>query len=318
MAGLFLRRPALNDSLGHIHSVARLHGLTDLSVVKSRADTKVICRARHPEWGSVAVKALDPILNSKGAHSAHYTDGLTAAHPARFLPRVYARGDGYSITEWIDGSSLRHLDRRQRQGLPVLEFADAIRSWCGNLSAGSGLEPGHVGSILRFYVQTTIRRMNYHGASRCLKACAAFLRHQRRLGQYIDDMVSLIPELRLQATPMFSDVQVSNVLYADGSDRLVLIDHEGLKHGNYLFDLAFFFGSLLIYRYPPSLTGSFGNHLFGGTHIPLGPPEEFFRRFVAYVVEAYMTIDGRPRSAIDENLGVIWNAGDAALAEAER
>jgi hypothetical protein len=318
MSGLFLRRPGLTDSLGHIHGVARLHGLTDLSVIKSRADTKVICRAHHPDWGSVALKALNPILSSRHAHSAHFTDGLTADHPARFLPRTYATGDGYSITEWIDGINLLQLDRGQREGLPVIDFSDALGSWCGALSEESELEPGQVASILRFYVQTTVRRMDYRGGPRCLKACVAFLRHQRRLGQHIDDMVSLIPELGLEATPMFSDVQVGNVVHADASKRLVLIDHEGLKHGNYLFDLAFFFGSLLIHRYPRSVTVSFGNHLFGGTHIPLGPPEEFFRRFVAYVVEAYMTIDGQPRSAIDENLAVIWNAGDEALADTKR
>jgi hypothetical protein len=154
-------------------------------------------------------------------------------------------------------------------------------------------------------VETTVRRMGYRGASRCIRACVAFRRHERRLAGHVTEMVALAPELQLEETPMFSDVQTWNVLLSQHEGRLVLVDHEALRPGNWLFDAVFWLCSLMIYRLPRPLLLTVAGHVFSRDYMPTEETARFFRSFAAYVVETYMTIDGHARAEIESTLDVL-------------
>jgi hypothetical protein len=309
MRRLFLRRPTVTNNTDHLHDAAARHGVTGVTIIKARTDSKLIARGLHPEWGTVAVKAIDPIMSSIHANSARYTDGLVTEHPTPFLPKVYASGVGYSVTEWIDGPAILRLGPVHQEDLPATTFVDSLGSWCTMLGDGAPLETSSILSIVRFYIETTVRRMEYRSAWRCAAACARFQRHESRLGGYIDDMASLAPELGLHETPMFSDVHAGNLVYCGESDRIVLVDFEALRPGHYLFDVVFCMASLMIAGIPRSVTEGLADHLFSPAHVPPGAPAEFFRSFASYIVATYMTIDGRPGTLIDRNLDVIQSAG---------
>jgi hypothetical protein len=304
MKRLFLHRPGTARPTDHIERAAERHGLTDLTILKTRAD-RVIARGVHPEWGLVAFKATDPFRNAIPAHSGRLTDDRVAAHPAPFLPAVHAFGLGYSISEWIDGQHVHDLDRETREALPVIDFVEALRAWCCHGSAQKPLEPSAVRSIIRFYVETTVRRMNYQSAAKCLRASARFRRDEKRLGGYVDEMTALAPDLGLRETLMFSDVQVGNVLFSQRDNRLVLVDFEALRPGSYLFDAVFWLSSLMIHGLPRPLIEPVARHVFSPDLMPTSECVRFFRSFAAYVMETYMTIDGHGRGEIQANLEVL-------------
>jgi hypothetical protein len=304
MKGLFLNRPGMLRPAEYLQRAAERHGVTDLAILKTRKD-RVIARGVHPEWGRVALKATDPALDSITAHSAHHTDGLVAANPASFLPTIHAVGLGYSVSEWIDGQHVRELDRRSLDALPVIDFVDALRAWCSARSTPRPLETSAILSIVRFYVETTVRRMSYQSASNCVRASARFRRDEKRIGGYVDEMVGLAPELGLHETLMFSDVQMWNVLFSQRDNRLVLVDFEALRPGSSLFDMVFWLCSLMIHRLPRPPLDALANHLFSSDLMPSRQCVRFFRSFAAYVTETYMTIDGHGRRGIEATMEVI-------------
>lgn len=307
MKGLFLNRPGTVTPTDHLRRAAQGHGLTDLTILKTRTD-RVIARAAHREWGRVALKATDPVLDSISAHAGHHTDGLVAAHPASFLPAIHAFGLGYSVSAWIDGQHVHDLDRESCEALPVIDFVDDLQGWCSRRSERKPLETSAILSIVRFYVETTIRRMRYRSAANCLRACMRFRRDERRLGGYVDEMIRLAPELGLKETPMFGDVQVWNVLSSRDDTRLVLVDFEALRPGNSLFDVVFWLASLMIHRLPRPLLDTLAGHVFSPDLMPSSECVRFFRSFATYVTETYMTIDGHGRSEIEPNLEVLRTA----------
>jgi hypothetical protein len=307
MKGLFLNRASVSPT-DHVRLAAERYGLTDLAVLKTRRD-KVIARAVHREWGRVALKSTDPVLNSIPAHSGYHTDGLVAANPAPFLSAIRAYGLGYSVSEWIDGQHVHDLDRGSCEALPVIDFVDDLQKWCSRQSEQKPLQTSAILSIIRFYVETTVRRMRYRSASNCLRACVRFRRDQKRLGGYVDDMVRLAPMLGLRETQMFGDVQVWNVLVSQTDHRLVLVDFEALRPGNSLFDVVFWLASLMIHRLPAPLLDSLANHVFSPQVMSSGECARFFRSFAMYVTETYMTIDGYGRREIEPKLEVLQAAG---------
>jgi hypothetical protein len=304
MKRLFLHRPGTARPTDHMERAAERHALTDLTILKTRPD-RVIARGVHAEWGRVALKATDPFINAIPAHSGRLTDDRVAARPASFLPTVHAVGLGYSVSEWVDGRHVHDLDPEIREALPVIDFIEALRAWCCDGSEQKPLEPSAVRSIIRFYVETTVRRMGYRSAANCLRASARFRRDQRRLGGYVDEMIALATDLGLQETLMFSDVQIWNVLFSPRDNRLVLVDFEALRPGSYLFDAVFWLSSLMIHGLPRPLIEPVARHVFSPDLMPTSDCVRFFRSFAAYVVETYMTIDGHGRGAIQAKLEVL-------------
>lgn len=307
MKRLFLDRTALVRQTEHVQDTAKHYGITDLTILKVRRD-RVIARGEHPDWGRVAIKSTDPFLDSVPANSAHHTDSLVASDPALFLPHIHACGLGHSVSEWIEGRHLHDVDQSSCESLPVTQFVDALGQWCSRKSAERPLAPSAITSIVRFYVETTVRRMGYHSVSNCIRACVAFRRHAQRLTGYVEEMVGLASEVQLDETLMFSDVQTWNVLYSQRDARLVLVDHEALRPGNWLFDAVFWFSSLMIYRVPRPVLYTVAGHLFSRNYMPAEETARFFRSFAAYVVETFMTIDGCGRAEIEPNLDIIEGA----------
>jgi hypothetical protein len=311
MKGLFLNRPGTVRPTDHIERAAHRHGITDLRILKTRRD-RVIASGAHREWGKVALKATDPVYTSIPAHSGFHTDGLVAAHPSPFLPTMHAFGLGYSVSEWIDGQLIRDMDRSECEDVPLTDFVDALRVWCSRHSEQRPLETHEVLSIVRFYVETTVRRMSYRSAWNCVRACARFRREEQRLGGYVDEMVSLAPELGLDATLMFSDVQMGNVVFNKHENRLVLIDFEALRPGNFRFDVVFWLSSMMLHRLPRPLLDNLASHVFAGDLMYSSVCSRFFRNFAMYVTETYMTIDGHDQAEIERILEVLQAAAGRA------
>jgi hypothetical protein len=309
MKALFLNRPGSVRPIDHIQRAAERHGLTDLAILKTRKD-KIIARAVHHEWGRVALKVTDPVLNSVQAHSGYHTDGLVAATPAPFLPAIHAFGLGYSVSEWIDGPHVHDLDRNSCEALQVTDFVDNLQAWCSRRPEQKVLETTAILSIVRFYVETTVRRMRYRSAANCLRACVRFRGDEKRLGGYVDEMVRLAPSLALKETPMFGDVQVWNVMVSQTDHRLVLVDFEALRPGNSLFDVVFWLASLMIHRLPRPLLDRLAHHIFSPDLMPSGDCIRFFCSFATYVTETYMTIDGHGWREIEPNLEVLRGAAE--------
>jgi hypothetical protein len=306
MGGLFLHRPALRLAHEHLHAAADRHGVTDIEIIKVRKDTKIIARGAHPEWGAVAVKAIDPVASSIHAHAAAITDRLVLDHPASFLPAVYAAGPGYAISEWIHGGGIQ--DASPIGQLPFEEFVDALATWCRGTSANGTMEPPALLSALRFYVETTIRRMRYRTATRCIAACAALRRDRAPLATSIDEMAAMASSIQLPATLMFSDVHAGNLCRARTGGHIVMVDYEALRPGCYLFDVVFCLASVMISRFPHEAAERLAAHVFSPACMPAGPASAFFRRFAEYVVTTYMTIDGAPRSEIEASQAIIRSA----------
>lgn len=301
MKGLFLDRSSTTRPSDHVQRAAKRHGITDLTVLKTRPD-KLIARGVHPEWGRVALKVTNPVYNSIPAHSGFYTDGVVAAHPAAFLPAIHSFGLGYSVSAWIDGQLIGEIDRDRCEAAPVTDFVDALHGWCSQRSEHRRLDTSDILSIVRFYVETTVRRMRYRSASNCVRACVRFRRDEQRLGGYVDEMINLAPDLDLDETLMFSDVQMANVVVDNRDNRLVLVDFEALRPGNSLFDVVFWLSSIMIYQLPQRLLDTLARHVFSPDFMPSTECVRFFHAFAAYVIETYMTIDGRGRGAIEPNL----------------
>jgi hypothetical protein len=308
MGGLFLHRPALRLAHEHLHAAAGRHRVTDIEIIKVRKDTKIIARGSHPEWGDVAVKAIDPVANSIHAHAAAMTDRLVVDRPASFLPTVHASGPGYVITEWIQGSGVRYVSPAVAGQLPFEEFVDALATWCRGSTATGVMEAPAVLSALRFYVETTIRRMRYRTASRCIAACVTLRRDRGALATSIDEMAGMASRLELPATLMFSDVHMDNLVTRATDDRIVMVDYEALRPGSYLFDVVFCLASMMIARFPKEAAERLAAHVFSSAFMPSGLASAFFRRFAGYVVTTYMTIDGVPRSEIEANQAIIYSA----------
>jgi hypothetical protein len=309
MKGLFRERPGTQEPTHHVHRAAQRHGITGLVILKKRRD-KVIARGEHPEWGEVALKTLDPVADPMPARAGLYTDRFVADHPARFLPAIHAFGLGYSVSEWIDGGHVHEIGAGSMKDLPVLDFVDELAAWCTSRGEDRQLEASAVLSSVRFYVETTVRRMGYRSAANCLEACVRFRREVDRIGGHVDRMVALAPELCLRETPMFSDVQVGNVLFSGRDHRLVLVDFEALRPGNWLFDVVFLMSSLVIHQLPRRLLETLAGRIFSPDFMPTDEVERFFRSFAAYVTETYMTIDGRGRREIEARLDMIGVPGE--------
>jgi hypothetical protein len=196
------------------------------------------------------------------------------------------------------------------EDLPVLDFVDELAAWCTRHGGDRQLEASEVLSSVRFYVETTVRRMGYRSAANCLEACVRFRRDVDRIGGHVDRMIALAPELRLVETPMFSDVQVGNVLFSGRDHRLVLVDHEALRPGNWLFDVVFLTSSLVIHQVPRRPLETLAGRVFSPDFMPTDEVVRFFRSFAAYVAETFMAIDGRGRREIEARLDMIGVAGE--------
>jgi hypothetical protein len=309
MSRLFLHRPSMAADSAHLEDVVSRFGIADVQVVKSRRDSKIIARGTHPEWGPVAVKVIDPIVSPAVAYQGLYADGVVAANPAGILPRIHSHGLGYSISEWVHGSEIRNVEPESFRSMPLTRLADDLAVWSTRSTQVCTLEESAVLSTLRFYIGVTVRRMQYRSAARCVAACARFMAGRRRLGGFLDSMASLAPRLRLQRTLMLSDLHPLNVIYDSGDDRLVYIDNEPLRPGNYIFDAVFFLAFLLSVQAPREATDRLARHLFTEEYMGNAATIAFFREFASYIVSTYMVIDGRDTEAIEASLESIRTAG---------
>jgi hypothetical protein len=310
MSRLFLHRPSVAADSAHFEEVVRRFGITDVRVVKSRRDTKVIARGTHPEWGAVAVKVIDPIASPGVAYQGLYADGVVAENPASILPRIHAFGLGYSVSEWIEGEETRTVDHTTFRSMPLLTLADDLATWSCRFAGPTRLEETAVLATIRFYIGVTVRRMQYRGVAKCVSACARFAADRKRLGGFVDSMAALAPQLRLERTLMLSDLHPGNVIYSRGDHRLVYVDYEPLRPGNYTFDIVFFLSFLMARKYPREVTDRLARHVFSESYMRCPAAVRFFRAFACYVVSAYMTIDGYDRASIEANLDALRTAGD--------
>jgi hypothetical protein len=310
MKGLFLDGHVYANGNGilpaYVRDVQQRHGITDLRVLKIRRDTKVIARGRHPQWGDVAIKALDPITNSVGAASMSQTDAMVASDPAPFLPAVLAHDTGYSVTQWVNGVLVTELRTVTGPGAePFVEFFDTMGAWCVRGMDAAPLTAPEVVSIVRFHIDTTVRRMQYRGSSLCVASCVKFLRDEKRLRGYLDEVHELAPLLELPRTRMLSDLNTGNLIHEHESGRIMLIDHEALRRGHYLFDVVFFVASVIAARLPANLTDELAGRVLSREYMPSETADRFFRSLACYVAEAFMTIDGRPRREIDAAVAML-------------
>jgi hypothetical protein len=309
MSRLFLQRPSVAADSAHFEEVLRRFGLIDVLVVKTRRDTKVIARGTHPEWGTVAIKVIDPIASPEMAYKGHHADGIVAANPASILPRIHVFGLGYSVSEWIEGEQTRIVGHAQFHSMPLIGLADELATWGARFATGTLLGETAVLATLRFYVGVTIRRMGYRSAAKCVSACARFVADRKRLGEFLDNMARLAPRLRLKRTLMLSDLHPGNVIYSKEADRLVYVDHEPLRPGNYIFDIVFFLSFLMVTGAPREVTDRLARHVFSEAYMQCPAAVPFFRDFASYIVATYMTIDGHDQNAIEVNLDALRTAG---------
>jgi hypothetical protein len=305
MKRLFHDRPSLGRTGEHLKTVCRRYGVAGIEILKARADTKLVARGRHPEWGDVVVKAVDAIARPRNAYADLHVDRMVASADRTIFPRIHTLGLGYSISHWVE-----HRDGflSGDDMTPLHDFCDSLRDW-GNLTAEARtLSEAEVKSISRFYVQTTIRRMLYRSARRCLSSCRRFVVHRRDLVGHIERMADLAGGVQLQHTMMLSDLNIENVLYDGREDRLVVVDFEAMRPGSFLFDAVFYLTFLIIKDAPPEVTAPLAQYIFSSDYMGSAGNKEFFRSFAAYVLGTYMIIDGRDDATIERALAIIDSA----------
>jgi hypothetical protein len=305
MKRLFHDRPSLGRTTEHLDSVCRRYGIEGIEIVKARADTKLVARGRHPEWGDVAVKAVDAIARPNNAYSDLHVDRMVASADWTIFPRIHALGLGYSITHWVE-----HRDGflSGDDMTPLHDFCDSLRAWGHRTAEARNLSEAEVKSVTRFYVQTTIRRMLYWSARRCLSSCGRFVAHRRDLVGHIERMADLAGMVQLQHTMMLSDLNMNNVLYDGREERLVVVDFEAMRPGSFLFDAVFYLTFLIIKDAPPEVTAPLAQYIFSSDYMESDVSKDFFRSFAAYVLGTYMVIDGRDDATIERALAIIDNA----------
>jgi len=309
MKGLFHDRDSLSRSADRLQDLSERHSIGDLTVIKERRDSKVIAKGWHPEWGRVALKVVDPIASPGQAFSDLHIDNIVAREESTIFPQVHSFDLGYSIVQWIDDGDVGNAAAGFLSRFPLVEFAEALRMWGSGTSKGQRLLVHEIRSIVRFYVQVTIRRMLYRSASRCVSSCARFILQRAELVGHIETMASMAPTLELERTMMLSDLHIENVLYDRPLGRLVVVDFEAMRPGSYVFDVVFYLSFLIIKGAPREVTDRLARHIFGSEYMSSDSNVLFFRSFAAYMISTFMIIDGHRRGAVEDSLDIIASCG---------
>jgi len=305
MKGMFHDRASLRRSADRLWGLAEIHGISDLTVIKERRDSKLIAKGRHPEWGKVALKVVDPIASPGQAFSDLHIDTIVAREDSSIFPQIRSFDLGYSIVQWIDADDVGIAAAGSLSKFPIVEFAEAIREWGSGTSKGERLSVHEIRSIVRFYVQVTIRRMLYRSASRCVSSCARFILQRAELVGHIECMASSAHTLELERTMMLSDLHIENVLYDRPLGRLVVVDFEAMRPGSYVFDVVFYLSFLIIKGAPREVTDRLARHVFGSEYMSSDSSVLFFRSFAAYMISTFMIIDGHASESIRDSLNII-------------
>jgi hypothetical protein len=309
---LFLDRAGPADTAAHLERMMDRHGLSDVRIVKTREDSKVIARGIHAEWGHVGIKVIDPIASPGLAYQGLNADALVTEHPSRMLPRIYDHGLGYSVVEWIDGEESKLVDPTRFTELPFVELVDDVADWCSRAHPAEPLDESAIQAILRFYIHVTVRRMSYRDAGQCLSAAVRFGRDRQRVAGFLDQMAALAPRLRLARTMMLSDLHPRNVIHDGSGRRMVFIDYEAMRPGSYLFDVVFLLAYLVAMGAPRATTERLGAHVFSPSYLGCSAADPFFRAFASYIAATYMTVDGDAPASVEAALAAIAGFGGAA------
>jgi hypothetical protein len=308
LASLCIRhiRPRLLNAARFAPGADQMHreavrlGIDSLRIIKHRRDSKVVARGTHPDWGAVILKVCDPVRSAPKAYAQLYIDSLLTRNPTEMFPRTLAFDLGYTVLQFVPGPMADQLRAEELHDLRLVPFVDELRTWCSASSSSSTtLAESECVSILKGYIERSLRRITYKSGYAALRASRQLVASKRQIRAQIRRLVEMTRGLSLRRTSMIGDMHPLNLIRSQDSGRLVIVDYEEIRPGNFAFDAAYLLVCLLLeYGVTPALE-ELASRVFCSTYTGGDDASEFFRAVAAYMVTVFMMVDGFDRKLID-------------------
>jgi hypothetical protein len=237
-----------------MHREAARLGIDSLRIIKHRRDSKVVAQGVHPTWGAVILKVCDPVRSAPKTYAQLYIDSLLTRHPAEIFPRTLAFDLGYTVLELVRGPMADQLRAEELDDLGLVPFVDELRTWCWKSSSGGTLAEYESISILKGHVERSVRRLTYKSGYAALRAPHQLAANQRQIRGRIGELVEMAQALSLRRTSMVGDMHPLNLIRSQDSGKLVIVDYEDIRPGNFAFDASYLLVCLLLeYGVTPAL-----------------------------------------------------------------
>jgi hypothetical protein len=268
-------------------------------IIKHRRDSKVVARGVPPTWGDVILKVCDPVSTAPKAYTQLYIDSLLTRYPAELFPRTLAFGLGYSVLEFKRGPTAEDLHPDELEAIELVQFVEELRTWCSSSTDAVGiLAEYECRSILRGYVERSLRRLRYKSGYAALRAWHQLTAKQWQIRGRIGALVEMTQGLSLRRTTMVGDMHPLNLICSRDSGRLVIVDNEEIRPGNYTFDATYLLVCLLLeYGVTPTLE-ELAQRVFCSAYAGGDDAAEFFRAVASYMLTVFMVVDNHDSKVI--------------------
>jgi hypothetical protein len=304
----FIDEAALDADTDHAMIKAQQLDIERLRIIKRRRDTKVVARGVHSAWGDVILKVCNPIHTPHKAYTQLHIDSLLVQRPSALFPRLHDFGLGFSVMELVPGPTADHIGDERLENLALTSFADELAAWCQGPSANGCLTTSELCTVVRAYIDRSLRRLRYKEPLHAIGAYRRLLRGQRESRAQIGRLLDITSLLELPRTTMVGDIHPLNLIAAPQADRIVLVDYEEIRPGHFGFDAAYLLVCLIIRHGAKPALERLASHVFRDAYLGSREACGFYRLFATYMLTTFLAVDGAHDDIAKKAIALIRDA----------